>query len=205
MIAKFTTSHVAVGFCQSKSDYSLFIRNEKDGSITLLVYVDDIILGSSSLVAINSVKAYLHDQFKIRDLGVLKYFFGLQVARSKDGIHVCQRKYALEIIESTGLLGNKVVTTPMEVNHKLTHSSGEFLLDITGYRRLIGKLIYLSTTRPNITYSISILTQFMDKPTHTHLFTAHRIFKYVKGLVGQGIFFSSNSSLHLRDTVTQIG
>ncbi|KAF5453775.1 hypothetical protein F2P56_023495 [Juglans regia] len=164
--------------------YSLFIRSNKDDFVALLVYVDDIILGSSSLTAIDSVKAYLHDQFKIRDLGMLKYFLGLEVARSKSGIHVCQRKYALKIIESAGLLGSKVVTTPMEPNHKLTHSSGECLSDVTGYHRLIGKLIYLSTTRPDITYFVGILSQFMDKPTHTHVLMAHRILKYLKGSVG---------------------
>ncbi|XP_042983350.1 uncharacterized mitochondrial protein AtMg00810-like [Carya illinoinensis] len=195
---KFIASLVATGFHQSKADYSLFTRNNKDGFVALLVYVDDIILGSSSLTEINSVKAHLHDQFKIRELGVLKYFLGLEVARSNNGIHVCQRKYALEIIESAGLLGSKVVTTPMEPNLKLSHSSGEYLSNVTGYRRLIGKLIYLSTTRPDITYSVGILNQFMDKPTHIHLHTAHRILRYLKGSIGQGIFLSSKSSLHLK-------
>ncbi|XP_042950113.1 uncharacterized mitochondrial protein AtMg00810-like [Carya illinoinensis] len=127
-----------------------------------------------------------------------KYLLGLEVARSKNGIHVYQRKYALEIIGHVGLLGRKAMTTPVERNLKLSHSSGEYLSDVTGYRRLIGKLIYLSTIRPNITYSVRILSQFMDKPTHTHLHTAHRILRYLKGLLGQGIFFSSKFSLHLK-------
>ncbi|XP_042939361.1 uncharacterized mitochondrial protein AtMg00810-like [Carya illinoinensis] len=196
--SKFTSSLISMGFHQSKSDYSLFTRNDKSGFVALLVYVDDIMLGSSNLAIIDSIKNHLHTQFKIRDLGTLKYFLGLEIARSSAGIHICQRKYTLEILEDAGLLGSKPINTPIEQNHKLSHSSMDYLSDVTSYRRLIGRLIYLSITRPDITYAVNVLSQFMDTPTQEHLHTAHRVLRYLKGSIGQGIFYSSKSDTHLK-------
>lgn len=114
------------------------------------------------------------------------------------GITLCQRKYALEVLESSGLLGSKVAPTPMELNHKLSHFAVNLLQDATSYRKLIEKLIYLAITRPDITYAVNILSQFMDKPSQGHLNAAFRVLKYLKGSIGQGIFFSANSSMQLK-------
>ncbi|KAF5464587.1 hypothetical protein F2P56_014656 [Juglans regia] len=146
--------------------------------------VDDIVIGNSNLEVVDNMKAYLHSQFKIKNLGILKYFLGLEIARSAVSIHLCQRKYSLEILVDTGLLGCKSVNTPMEINHKLTHSSSGLLVDSTRYRRLNGRLIYLTITRPNITYAVNILIQFMDKLAKTHMHDAHRVLKYLKGSIG---------------------
>ncbi|KAF5475504.1 hypothetical protein F2P56_007304 [Juglans regia] len=196
--SKFTTALLSIGFHQSKSDYSLFTKNDQHGFTALLVYVDDIIVGNNNLVTITNVKEFLHSQFKIKDLGVLKFFLGIEVARTAAGIHMCQRKYTLEILEDAGLLGCKPACTPIESNHKLAHSSIDMLTDVTSYRRLIGRLIYLTISRPDITYVLSVLSQFMDKPAQIHLHHAHRVLRYLKGSIGQGLFFSASSSLHLK-------
>jgi hypothetical protein len=106
------------GFVQSKSDYSLFTRTQGTTFIALLVYVDDILLASNNIEAVHSLKASLHSEFKLKDLGNLKYFLGLEVARSNKGISLCQRKYALDILSDSGMLGCKPVSTPMEQNLK---------------------------------------------------------------------------------------
>lgn len=116
-------------------------------------------------MSVQSLKHYLHTQFKIKDLGPLKYFLGLGIARSIARIHICQKKYTLEILQDTRLLGAEVAATPIELNHKLSHNSDHLLEDVTTYSRLIGKLIYLNITRPDITYTVNVLSQFLDKPT----------------------------------------
>ncbi|KAF5474399.1 hypothetical protein F2P56_006301 [Juglans regia] len=163
---------------------------------TLLVYVDDIIVGSNNLVAIETVKTFLHNQFKIKDLSSLKLFLGIKVARTAASIHICQRKYTLEILEDASMLGCKPVNTPIETNHNLSHSSTDVLTYVTSYWRLIGRLIYLTISKPDITYDVSVLSQFMDKPAQIHLHYAHIIFRYFKGSIGQGIF--SLASLHFK-------
>lgn len=104
----------------------------------------------------------------MKDLGVLKYFLGIEVARSPSGFYLCQRKYAMDIITETCLLGVKPVAFPLDRNHKLALATGELMPDAEKYRRLVGRLIYLGTTRPDLSYSIHILTQFMQAPRQEH-------------------------------------
>ena len=102
-------------------------------------------------------------QFKLKDLGNPKYFLGLEVARSKKGISLCWRKYAFEVINDVRMLGCKPVKTPMEVNLKLNKDEGELLKDAGMYIRLIGGLLSLTISRPDITCSVHKLSQFMSK------------------------------------------
>ena len=117
----------------------------------------------------------------MKDRGNLKYFLGSKVARSKKGISLCQRKYALEVINDVAMLGCKLVKTPMEINLKLNKDEGELLNDAGMYRRLIGRLLFLTISRPNIIYSVHKLSQFMSKPREPHLKKAYRMIQYLKG------------------------
>lgn len=112
--AKFSTTLITLGFTQSKADYSLFTRVKGSSYIALLVYVDDIAIASNDSAAVSEFTSLLNDQFRLKDLGSLKYFLGLEIARSDKGISVCQRKYALEILQDCGLLASKPVLFPME-------------------------------------------------------------------------------------------
>lgn len=167
---KFATSLLAFGFVQSKSDSSLFYKHTSEAFLMLLVYVDDIILTGSSSSHIDAVKKYLSTQFKLKDLGHLKYFLGLEIARSKNGIYIHQRKYALNLLSTAGLLGSKPSSITMEAQHNLKTDSGTQLstAEASSYRRLVEQLIYLTITRPDITYAVHILSQFLAKPTDTH-------------------------------------
>ena len=195
---KFSSTIIRQGFIQSNSDYSLFTRSKGSSFIALLVYVDDILIASNDPKAVTQLKDCLDTQFKLKDLGSLKFFLGLEVARSSKGISLCQRKYSLEILSDSGLLGSKPVTTPMEQNIKLSALDGTPLEDASIYRRLVGRLLYLTVTRPNISYSVQKLSQFLAKPTDCHLNAAYRVLKYIKATPGQGLFFPSSSSLHLK-------
>lgn len=156
------------GFSQSQADNSLFTKTNDSTFTAILVYVDDLILAGNNLTEINSIKEFLHKTFKIKDLGHLKYFLGLEIARSQAGIHISQRKYALEILSDNGLLAAKPAPTPMPKNCRLSKDQGTPMSDPEPFRRLIGKLIYLTTTRPNLSFAVQQLSQFMTTPTSFH-------------------------------------
>ena len=132
--AKLTSCILDFGFSQSKADYSLFIKSTDNSFIALLVYVDDIIVASDSLDSIDVLKVFLNDHFKIKDLGILRYFLGIEVARSPQGIHICHRKYVLDILADSGTLGCKLVKVPMDQNLKLSKDNGSLLKDPSIYQ-----------------------------------------------------------------------
>lgn len=111
----------------------------------------------------------------MKDLGELKYFLGLEMARSAQGINLCRMKYILELLSDTGMLSNKPVKTPMEQKLRLSKYEGQKLDDPSSYRRLIGKLLYLTIARLDITYAVHRLSQFMSQPRKPHLLAANRI------------------------------
>lgn len=133
----------------------------------------------------------------MKDLGDLKYFLGLEVARGPQGIYLCQRKYTLEIITECGLLGSKPAGSPMDQNHKLAKTDGLLLADREQYCRLTGRLIYLLATRPDLAYSVHILTQFMQKPREEHWLAALKVVRYLKGTIGQGVLFRANTTFSI--------
>lgn len=177
-----------LGFSQSKSDYSLFTKKTNDSFIALLIYVDDILVASIDLSTVQFVKASLSDKFKLKDLGHVKYFLGIEIVRSKKCIFLCQRKYVLEIIFYVSLLDCKLVHFPMDPHSKVSKNTSELLDDATTYKRLIERLLYLPNSRPDITYPVHYLSQFLDSPRNPHMQDAIKILKYVKMTQGQCIF-----------------
>lgn len=174
---KFSMSLKSVGYKQSLADYSLFTRRTSAGFVAVLVYVDDVIIDGDDHASIEWLKRYLHSSFHIKDLGHLKYFLGIEVAHSPEGLFLTQRKYTLDILNETGMIGAKPCGFPMEQNHKLSADMGELLDDPGAYRRLVGCLIYLTITRPDITYSVHVLSQFMQNPRKGHLEAAYQILR----------------------------
>ncbi|KAM2583718.1 hypothetical protein TB2_044793 [Malus domestica] len=195
--SKFSQAIQLVGFKQSTADYSLFTCTTAHSITVVLIYVDDMIITGNNHEAIQRLKQSLHHQFRIKDLGPLKYFLGIEVARSQQGISISQRKYILDILDDAGLLGACPVDFPMEQDLKLRPTDGELLKDPTRYRRIVGRLIYLTITRPDITFSVNNLSQFMNQPRKPHLEAAIRVLKYLKGTPGQGLFFPSTDALQL--------
>nr|KYP62218.1 hypothetical protein KK1_016743 [Cajanus cajan] len=163
----------------------------------LLIYVDDILITGNDPIAISSLKQFLHNRFRIKDLGDLKFFLGIEVSRSKKGIFISQRKYTLEIVKDGGYLGAKPMDFPMEQNIKLS-DEGELLKDPSIYRRFVGRLINLTITRPDITYAVHVLSRFMHAPCKSHLKAAMHVLRYLKNNPGQGLFFPSQNDLSLR-------
>ncbi|GJV31628.1 ribonuclease H-like domain-containing protein [Tanacetum coccineum] len=185
------------GFIQSINDHSLFTKTKDNKYIALLVYVDDIVVTGNCVNEIDKFKVFLKSKFKIKDLGLLKYFLGIEVIRSDKDLCLTQRKYCLELLKDYGLLGCKQVSTPMVPNSVLSYepTDDDPLLDnITGYQKLLGKLIYLTYTRPDIAYFVHCLAQHM----HSHLSSALNVLRYLKGALGKGIRYQYPD---IRDTI----
>ena len=141
----------------------------------------------------------LHTTFHMKDLGQLTYFLGLEVHHQASGIFVKYHQYIQDLITLAGLEDTSFVDTPMEVNVKCKKDEGDLLDDPTLYRHLVGSLIYLTTTRPDISYVVHQVSQFMTSPRHLHLHltAVRRIIHYLRGSPTCGLFFATRSSLQL--------
>ncbi|KAK9059484.1 hypothetical protein SSX86_020186 [Deinandra increscens subsp. villosa] len=178
------------GMVRSAYDHSVFFRHRQGRRIILVVYVDDIILTGDDETGISKLKQFLQSQFQISDLGRLRYFLGIEVSRSPQGILLSQRKYVLDMLSECGLLGCKPVDSPMLPTGKLLPEDGSPMKDPERYRRLVGKLNYLTVTRPDISFAVSVLSQFMATPYTGHWNAALRVLRYLKNSPGLGILYS---------------
>ena len=187
---RFKKAVITNGYHQCQADHTLFVKPNSGGKITILiVYVDDIILTGDDSDEIFKLKRMLATEFEIKDLGTLRYFLGMEVARSKEGIVISQRKYILDLLSETGFLGCKPADTPMDPNKKPNRNEDSNPVDKERYQRLVGKLIYLSHTRPDIAYSVSVVSQHMNNPSENHLEAVNRILRYLKMTPGRGLLF----------------
>ncbi|RVX11419.1 Retrovirus-related Pol polyprotein from transposon TNT 1-94 [Vitis vinifera] len=149
-------SVLKLGYKQGQADHTLFVKKSHAGKLAILiVYVDDIILSGNDMGELQNLKKYLSEEFEVKDLGNLKYFLGMEVARSRKGIVVSQRKYILDLLKETGMLGCKPIDTPMDSQKKLGIEKESTPVDRGRYQRLVGRLIYLSHTRPDIGFAVS--------------------------------------------------
>lgn len=194
---KFTNALLKINFTQSCADHSLFIHRTGDVFVAALIYVDDVLLTGNDLELMQRIKQFLDHQFSIKDLGPLKYFLGIEVARTRDGIVLSQRKYVLDILEDSGMQGARPSLFPIEQHHQLTQPTSKVAPNPASYRRLVGRLLYLTITRPDITYAVNTLSQFVHSPSPSHVDAANRVLRYLKCTPGQGIFFPFQNSLNI--------
>jgi len=139
-----------------------------------------------------NLNEHICHHFQTKDLGKLRYFLEIEVAQSNNGIVISQRKYALDLLEEIGLMNSKFVDTPMDPNAKLLPSQGKPLSNPEKYRRLVEKLNYLTVTRPDISFVVSVVSQFLNFPCFDHLNAVTRILKYIKGSPGKGLLYGHN-------------
>ncbi|GKC37988.1 ribonuclease H-like domain-containing protein [Tanacetum coccineum] len=199
--AKLTSTFIENSFSQSKSDYSLYTKFDKGVFLALLVYVNDIIITGNSICEIDKFKVFLKSKFIIKDLGKLKYFLGIEVIDTDKGICLNQRKYVLNLLSEYGMLACKPAKTSLMSKIEISNEASDndpLLNSITDYQKLMGKLIYLTNTRPNISYVVHCLSQFMHSPLKSHLKIAFKIFRYLKSCLGLGIHIVKNSGVSLK-------
>ncbi|KAJ0970933.1 hypothetical protein J5N97_018892 [Dioscorea zingiberensis] len=185
-----------LGFIPSRADTSLFIYNHDGVTVYMLVYVDDIIITGSSDQAVNQLLQKLQAEFAIKDLGELHYFLGIEVKKTSTGIVLTQSKYTSELLKKMNMEKCKPVTAPMTVTEKLSRTEGEPLSpeDATRYRSIVGALQYLTLTRPDISFSVNRVCQFLHSPTTQHLTAVKRILRYLKYTANHGLSVNKSSS-----------
>ncbi|KAL8129011.1 hypothetical protein V2J09_018166 [Rumex salicifolius] len=147
-----------------------------------------IITGNDSL-EVERLKEHMKSYFQMKDLGNMRYFLGIEVYRTEAGIYLNQRKYTLEMLEEARIVNSKPMLTPLDCHEKLSKEGGP-MKNPYQYRTLIRKLIYLTVTRADITYSVQVLSQFIQTPCAEHWKVAKHVLRYLKGSLGQGLLLS---------------
>jgi hypothetical protein len=188
---------IALGFHGSKSDTSLFICRTPIFTIYVLIYVDDIIITSSSAPAIDTLLSNLKSDFAVKHLGPLNFFLGIEVIPTAQGVLLSQQRYIKDILSRTKMIDAKPMSTPMASSTNLSAYEGEPFSDHTLFRSTVGALQYLSITRPDIAFTVNKLSQFMHKPTQPHWQSVKRLLRYLKSTIqfGLHIYRSSCSTL----------
>ena len=186
------------GFEQSKNDNSLFVKKQSGRICIAAVYVDDVILTGTDSAAITSLKDHLHQLFSIKDLGRLHYFLGYEVDYVDSGIILSQRKFAKDLLSGSGLDVSKKAVSPLPLHLKLSKTEGDVLQNPEHYRSLVGKLNYLTNTRPDLSYTVQALSQFMNAPRSSHLVALHHTLRYLASTSNQGILLRATHTLKLQ-------
>ena len=134
----------------------------------------------------------------MKDLRYLSYFLGFEITYSTDGLYITQAKYASKLLSQVGLTDSKTINTPVKLNAHLTPSRGKPLSNPSIYKCLVGSLVYLTVTRPNISYAVHQMSRYLYAPRSTHYAAILRILRYLKGTLFYGLFYSAQSPLVLR-------
>jgi histone deacetylase 1/2 len=185
-----------LGFHAAKTDTSLFVFHQAGITIYMLVYVDDIVVVSSCPTAAASLVRRLGQTFPVKDLGPLHYFLGVEVVRDSGGMSLSQGRYAMDLLHRANMDKSKAVSTPMSVQDKLAADQGTLLTDDAAfqYRSVVGGLQYLTLTRPDISFAVNKVCQYLAKPTTVHWEAVKRILRYVKGTIHTGLQIRRSSS-----------
>lgn len=186
---RLTQALQGLGFTGSLLDTSLFMYHNDSVHIYVLIYVDDILVTGSHSSSILGLIQSLQKEFKMKDLGDLSYFLGIHVHRTSTGMHLNQAKYIYTLLDRTNMLGAKPYSAPCVSGQKLSKLEGDPLPDPTIYRHIVGALQYCTLTRPDISYSVNQLCQFLHCPTTVHFTAAKRVLRYLKGTIDHGLFF----------------
>nr|GEY07577.1 hypothetical protein CTI12_AA091260 [Tanacetum cinerariifolium] len=166
-----------------------FVTPAKVNSVRFLVYVDDMLLTGNSQSKILSLKNSLDKKFTIKDLGLAKYFLGIELCKTYAGMHLNRRKFILDLLIDAGLTGTKPSPFPLLTQLKLSLDKGTIFKDVGVYRRLAGRLLYLNMTKPDISYVVQHLSQFVSAPKDVHMQAALHLLRYLKGTISKGLFY----------------
>jgi hypothetical protein len=179
---RFASVVTVAGFSASAHDSALFVHVSPHGRTLLLLYVDNMIITGDDYEYIALVKTRLSDQFLMSDLGPLRYLLGIEISTS-EGFFLSEEKYIQDLLDRASLTDHRIAETPMELNVHLMPTDGEPLEDPTRYRHIVGSLVYLGVTRPDISYSVHILSQFVSAPTQIHYSHLLRVLRYLRALI----------------------
>lgn len=192
-------NHILRGlnFTRCSKEPSLYRKERKKELLIVVVYVDDLLVTGSSLDAIMKFKQEMATTFEMSDLGKLTYYLGIEVLQNSDGITIKQDRYARKILEEAGLSSCNPTHVPMEMNAKFSKSPKEKNVDAKEYRRGIGCLRYLLHSRPDLSFSVGVLSRFMQEPKESHGAALKQVLRYLRGTCNLGLCYSKGAKVKL--------
>ncbi|XP_068340328.1 uncharacterized mitochondrial protein AtMg00810-like [Pyrus communis] len=180
-------------FIKSTSEATLYIKSDEEGGILIVsIYVDDIVFTGSSKTLLSEFKIEMMQKYKMSDLGLLHHFLGMGILQTENSVFIHQSKYAKSLLVKFGLEDCKPVSIPLPTSEKLKKVDGSELADESIYRKIVGSLLYLTATRPDLMYAASLLSRFMNSPTKKHFGVARRVLRYVQGTLSYGIEYTKD-------------
>lgn len=185
---------ISKGYKRGGSDRTLFIRSSTEGIIIVQIYIDDIIFGSVSQLLVDEFVDHMKGEFQMSMVGELSYFLGLQVQQTIEGIFVSQSKYANNLIQKFGLESAKDKRSPLSTSTKITKDESGKDVDVKLYRSMIGSLLYLTASHPDISFSVGVCARYQAHPKEIYLHAVKGILKYIKGTTGLGIWFTKDTN-----------
>lgn len=188
--SKIESYFIKEGFERCLSDHTLFTKKGKDGGTLIIsLYVDDLIFTGNNKQMFEEFKSSMKEEFDMSDLGCMKYFLGVEVVQSSAGIFISQKKYANEVLERFGMEQSNSVKNPIVPGNRLSIDEGGTRINSTVYKQMVGSLMYLTATRPDLMYVVSLIARFMEAPTVLHQQAVKRVFRYLKGTTELGILY----------------
>ena len=183
------------GFHKSPYEHTLYIKTGEKGNLLIVcLYVDDLIFTGNDEGMFRTFKQSIMKEFEMTDLGKMKYFLGIEVTQSAGGIFICQKKYAREVLERFRMDDCTPVQVPIIPGTKLTRDGEGEKIDSTYYKQMIGSLMYMTATRLDLTYAVSLISRFMEAPTELHYQAVRKILRYLKGTLDYGLFYKKRKS-----------
>lgn len=186
------------GFERSKSESTLYVKTQGTSTLIVALYVDDLLFCGDDEKMIHDFKIEMMKRYEMSDMGLLHHFLGMEIYQENDGVFICQRKYANNILKKFGMGDCNPTLIPLVVNEKMKKEDGEKKIDASIYRSMVGSLLYLCATRPDIMFASSMLSRFMNSPSQIHLGAAKRVLRYIKGTTNFGIKYVKGAQINLQ-------
>ena len=178
------------GFERSSYEHTLFIKRGKNTILIVSLYVDDLIFTGNDLTMMQGFKSSMKKEFEMTDLGEMRYFLGIEVCQNAEGVHISQKKYAEKILQKFGLEACNGVKNPIVPGSMVLSTEEEGnQADGTLFKQMVGSLMYMTVTRPDLMYSVCLMSRFMSNPKDVHMAAAKRILRYIKATTNLGIFY----------------
>ena len=181
-------------FMKCPHEHALYTKMENGDILLVCLYVDDLIFTGTNPRMFEEFKKAMAREFEMTDMGLMSYYLGIEVKQNKNGIFISQEGYAKEVLKRFNMANCKPISTPVECGVKLSRLDGGEKVDPTYFKSLVGSLRYLTCTRPDILFGVGLVSRFMEEPTTTHLKTAKRILRYIKGTLDFGLSYSSSNN-----------
>ncbi|RVW57878.1 Retrovirus-related Pol polyprotein from transposon TNT 1-94 [Vitis vinifera] len=181
---------ISEGFQKCPNEQTLFTKRSSAGKILIVsIYMDNLIYTSNDEDMISGFKNSMMKVFDMTDLGRMRFFLGIEVLQKSNGIFICQMRYATEVLKRFGMFDSKPVSSPIVPGFKMSRDDDGVAVNMTNFKQMVGSLMYLTATRPDIMFNVSLISRYMAKPTELHLQVTKRILRYLKGTTNYGILY----------------